>query len=87
MLFRSKKIREEADEIEAALDRGEAAPIGVVVDGSDSQVASVGSGYAAQIVARFNADRLAAQGVDLAAPGIDARVRTGPSAVEHVLDV
>ncbi|GAA0332947.1 ABC transporter permease [Micropruina glycogenica] len=60
---------------QAALDRGEAAPIGVVVDGSDSQVASVGSGYAAQIVARFNADRLAAQGVDLAAPGIDARVR------------
>lgn len=36
---------------------------------------AVGSGYAAQIVARFNADRLAAQGVDLAAPGIDARVR------------
>ena len=60
---------------QAALDRGETAPIGVVVDGSDSQVASVGSGYAAQIVARFNAERMNAQGVDLAAPGIDARVR------------
>ncbi len=60
---------------QAALDRGETAPIGIVVDGSDSQVASVGSGYAAQIVARFNADRMAAQGIDLAAPGIDARVR------------
>ena len=60
---------------QAALDRGETAPIGVVVDGSDSQVASVGSGYAAQIIARFNAERMNAQGVDLAAPGIDARVR------------
>ncbi len=60
---------------QAALDRGETAPIGVVVDGSDSQVASVGSGYAAQIIARFNAERVRAQGVDLAAPGIDARVR------------
>jgi ABC-type multidrug transport system permease subunit len=60
---------------QAALDRGETAPIGVVVDGSDSQVASVGSGYAAQIIARYNAERLDSQGVDLAAPGIDARVR------------
>ena len=60
---------------QAALDRGETAPIGVVVDGSDSQVASVGSGYAAQIITRFNAERVRAQGVDLAAPGIDARVR------------
>ncbi len=60
---------------QTALDRGETAPIGVVVDGSDSQVAAVGSGYAAQIVARFNADRLAGQGIELAAPGIDARVR------------
>ncbi len=60
---------------QAALDRGETAPIGIVVDGSDSQVASVGSGYAAQIIARFNAERMASQGVSLAAPGIDARVR------------
>ena len=60
---------------QAALDRGETAPVGVVVDGSDSQVASVGSGYASQIVARFNAERMAGQGVQLAAPGIDARVR------------
>lgn len=49
-------------------------PGGRVVDGSDSQVASVGSGYASQIVARFNAERMAGQGVQLAAPGIDARV-------------
>ncbi|MFT4297203.1 MAG: ABC transporter permease [Micropruina sp.] len=60
---------------QAALDRGETAPIGVVVDGSDSQVASVGSGYAAQIIARYNAERMDAQGAQLAAPGIDARVR------------
>ena len=60
---------------QAALDRGETAPIGVIVDGSDSQVASVGSGNASQIIARFNADRMAAQGVSVAAPGIDARVR------------
>ena len=60
---------------QAALDRGETAPIGIVVDGSDSQVASVGSGYASQIIARYNAERLRAQGVDLGAPGIDARVR------------
>lgn len=60
---------------QAALDRGETAPIGVVVDGSDSQVSSVGSGYAAQIIARFNATRIAEQGVSLNAPGVDARVR------------
>lgn len=60
---------------QAALDRGETAPIGVVVDGSDSQVASVGSGYAAQVIARFNAERMANSGVVVAAPGIDARVR------------
>lgn len=57
------------------LARGETAPLGVVVDGSDSQVASVGSGYAAQIVARLNAQRMIDQGLQIAAPGIDARVR------------
>lgn len=60
---------------QSALDRGETAPIGVVVDGSDSQISTVGSGYASQIVAEFNARRIAGQGVDLAAPGVDARVR------------
>lgn len=47
---------------QAALDRGETAPIRVIVDGSDSQVASVGSGYAAQVIARYNAERVANSG-------------------------
>ena len=59
-------------ELQRLMDTG---TIGIVVDGSDSQVASVGSGYASQIIARYNAERLRAQGVDLGAPGIDARVR------------
>lgn len=57
------------------LASGETAPIGIIVDGSDSQISAVGSGYASQIVAQFNADRIAAQGISLAAPGIDARIR------------
>ena len=36
------------------LDDGETAPIGIVVDGSDSKTASVASGYAAQIISAFN---------------------------------
>ena len=36
------------------LTRGETAPIGIIVDGSDSQISAVGSGYASQIVAQFN---------------------------------
>lgn len=60
---------------QARLERGETAPIGVVVDGSDAQVASVAAGYAARIIALFNTDRLAASGLSVAAPGIDARVR------------
>ena len=59
----------------ARLDRGEVAPVGIVVDGSDSQIASVGSGYAAQAIVRFNADRAAAAGGSVSAPGIDARTR------------
>jgi len=57
------------------LTRGEAAPVGVVIDGTDAQVSGVASGYAASIIAQFNTDRLAALGVTLAAPGVDARVR------------
>ncbi len=60
---------------QAALDRGETAPLGVVVDGSDSQIASVGSSYAAQVIARANTARVNAQGLSLQAPGVDARVR------------
>jgi ABC-type multidrug transport system permease subunit len=57
------------------LGRGETAPIGIVVDGSDSKTASVASGYAAQIISAFNQQRIAAQGIELTGPGIDARVR------------
>lgn len=58
------------------LDRGETAPIGIIVDGTDNVSASVGSGYAAQIVARFNAARMEAAGLDVgSAPGLDASVR------------
>ncbi len=57
------------------LSRGETAPIGIIVDGSDSQISAIGSGYASQIIARFNSDRIAEQGISVAAPGIDARIR------------
>lgn len=61
------------EQTEAALTRGDVTPIGLVVDGSEATTASVGSAYAAQIVARFNAD---ASGAAMAsAPGIEARVR------------
>ena len=60
---------------EAHLDKGEIAPVGIVVDGSDSRTAAVSSGYAAQIVARLNADRITEQGLALQGPGIDSRVR------------
>lgn len=45
---------------QAALERGEATPLGIIVDGSDSQSASVGAGYATQLVARYNGERIAA---------------------------
>jgi len=57
------------------LGRGETAPIGVIVDGSDSQISAIGSGYASQIIAQFNADRRTSSGAQIEAPGIDARVR------------
>lgn len=60
---------------EAALTRGETAPIGVVVDGSDSTTATIGSGYASQIIARFNAQRRDRLAGDVSPPGVDARVR------------
>jgi len=59
----------------ARLDRGETASLGIVVDGADSKTASVASGYAAQIVSDYNQKRIAEQGIDLAGPGLDARVR------------
>ncbi len=60
---------------QAALDAGRVAGIGIIVDGSDSQISSVASGYASQIVARANYQRLRAAGVASGAPGLDARIR------------
>ena len=60
---------------EDRLTRGETAPIGVIVDGSDSQISAIGSGYASQIVAQFNSQRRDELGVSVAAPSIDARIR------------
>ncbi len=60
---------------QARLDRGETAAVGIIVDGSDSQISAIGSGYAAQIVAQFNAERRDRLGGSVAAPGIDARTR------------
>lgn len=53
---------------QAALDAGEVAGVGIVVDGADSQTASVGTSYAARVIAGFN-------GLPAAGPGVDARVR------------
>ncbi|HEU4908874.1 MAG TPA: ABC transporter permease [Propionibacteriaceae bacterium] len=60
---------------EAHVEKGEIAPVGIVVDGSDSRTAAVSSGYAAQIVARLNADRITEQGLAVEGPEIDSRVR------------
>lgn len=61
----------------ARLTRGENASVGVVVDGSDSSVASVGSGNAARIVALVNDRRAAEAGLGDAggAPSLDSRIR------------
>jgi ABC-2 type transport system permease protein len=60
----------------AALTRGEQPSVGVIVDGTDNVSASVGPGYAAEAVARFNSGRAAAMGLDTsAAPGLAASVR------------
>ncbi|WP_239022357.1 ABC transporter permease [Raineyella fluvialis] len=61
---------------QAALDRGETAPIGVIVDGADGQTSGVALSYATQIVQQVNARRLAGTGVDTTtASGLDARIR------------
>ncbi|MDO8963605.1 MAG: ABC transporter permease, partial [Coriobacteriia bacterium] len=57
------------------LERGRQVPVEIVVDGSDSKTASVASGYAAQIIASFNRQRLERLGLVQDAPGIDTRVR------------
>lgn len=53
---------------QAALERGETAGIGVVVDGADSQTASVGTGYAVRIIGGLNTR-------PDAGPGVAASVR------------
>lgn len=61
---------------QARLDRGEQAGIGIIVEGSDNQTASIGKSYATRIIAEANTARVAATGRSGAgAPGIDARVR------------
>jgi ABC-2 type transport system permease protein len=57
------------------LNRGETAQIGIIVDGSDSQISAVGSGYASQIIAGFNRQLITDQGISVAAPGVDAQIR------------
>lgn len=58
-----------------ALARGETAGVGIIVDGSDSQVSTAAGAYSARVVAGVNAARLAASGVAVAGPGVDAQVR------------
>ena len=59
----------------AALRRGERAPIGIIVDGSNSQISQVAGGYATQVVTAFNATLAAQSGLAAAPPGIDASIR------------
>ncbi|MDR1768960.1 MAG: ABC transporter permease [Propionibacteriaceae bacterium] len=60
---------------QAALDAGQSAPVGVIVDGSDSQVSSVAGSYSSQVIAQVNAALAAAAGTAVAGPGVDAQVR------------
>ncbi len=53
---------------QASLERGEVAGIGIVVDGSDSSTASVGTSYASRVIAGYNA-------LPDAGPGAKASVR------------
>ncbi|MBI5232560.1 MAG: ABC transporter permease [Coriobacteriales bacterium] len=57
------------------LSQGQRAEIGIVVDGSDSRIASAASGYSAQIIGEYDRKRLEAEGLDIQAPGIDSSVR------------
>lgn len=58
-----------------ALTQGRLAPLGIIVDGSNSQVSAVAGGYASQLVATINSARLAQLGALGAGPGVDAQVR------------
>ncbi len=57
------------------LNTGRAAGVGVIVDGADSQSASVGTSYATRIIADVNAGRTAGALPSSGVPGVDARVR------------
>ena len=59
---------------QTALLEGRTAGIGIVVDGSDSQISSIATGYAGQVVLRANAERVGLP-AGVTAPGIDARIR------------
>lgn len=59
---------------QAALDKGQVAGIGIVVDGADSTSSSVGTSYAMRIIGDLNQARAEALGAG-ALPGVDARVR------------
>jgi ABC-2 type transport system permease protein len=59
----------------ASLARGETVPLGIIVDGSDSKIASVASGYAAEVVAAYDQRLLEKAGRASGGPTIDARVR------------
>ncbi len=60
---------------EVGLLAGRTMPVGIVVDGADSRTASVASGYAAQVIAAYNARRLALQTARVHGPSLDSRVR------------
>lgn len=58
------------------LTNGDNAPVTIIVDGTDNASASVGSGYAVQVVEHFNEQQRQNRGIDLDnAPGVDARVQ------------
>ena len=60
---------------EDRLSRGEKVPFGIVVDGTDAKTASIASGYAAQILAAFNQERIDEAAANIRGPGVDGQVR------------
>jgi ABC-2 type transport system permease protein len=57
------------------LARGEIVPLGIVVDGADSKSASVAAGYATQIIAAYNQQRIAKVAGRMGGPALDGSVR------------
>lgn len=60
---------------QSSLLHGDTVPVGIVVDGADSKTASVASGNAAQVIAAFNARRLAALTGSTRGPTLNSQVR------------